>query len=195
MGHYFTNDNNLKEQIKKIEVKVNETIFSIYTDNGVFNKKGLDYGTRVLLENINLENKRTFLDVGCGCGPIGIYIAKQSSNNKVDMIDINVNAVKLTNMGIRENKLNNATAFVSDIYDKINKKYDMIITNPPIHAGKKVVYNIIRYAKNYLNDNGELWIVIRKDQGAKSLIKDMSDIYNFNIIKRDNGFYILKTSI
>ena len=195
MGHYFTNDNNLKEQIKKIEVKVNETIFSIYTDNGVFNKKGLDYGTRVLLENINLENKRTFLDVGCGCGPIGIYIAKQSSNNKVDMIDINVNAVKLTNMGIRENKLNNATAFVSDIYDKINKKYDMIITNPPIHAGKKVVYNIIRYAKNYLNDNGELWIVIRKDQGAKSLIKDMSDIYNFNIIKKDNGFYILKTSI
>lgn len=195
MGHYFTNDNNLKEQIKKIEVKVNETIFSIYTDNGVFNKKGLDYGTRVLLENINLENKRTFLDVGCGCGPIGIYIAKQSSNNKVDMIDINVNAVKLTNMGIRENKLNNATAFVSDIYDKINKKYDMIITNPPIHAGKKVVYNIIRDAKNYLNDNGELWIVIRKDQGAKSLIKDMSDIYNFNIIKKDNGFYILKTSI
>ncbi len=195
MGHYFTNDNNLKEQIKKIEVKVNETIFSIYTDNGVFNKKGLDYGTRVLLENINLENKRTFLDVGCGCGPIGIYIAKQSSNNKVDMIDINVNAVKLTNMGIRENKLNNATAFVSDIYDKINKKYDIIITNPPIHAGKKVVYNIIRDAKNYLNDNGELWIVIRKDQGAKSLIKDMSDIYNFNIIKRDNGFYILKTGI
>ena len=68
----------------------------------------------------------------------------------------------------------------------------MIITNPPIHAGKTKVYEIIRGASNYLNEKGELWIVIRKDQGAKSLIKDMSDIYNFEIVKRDNGFYILK---
>ena len=195
MGHYFINDNNLKENIKKLEVKVNEITFSIYTDNGVFSKKGLDYGTRVLLKNIELENKKTFLDVGCGCGPIGIYIAMQSRNNIVDMIDINEKAVKLTNMGINENKLKNAIAFVSNIYEKIDKKYDMIITNPPIHAGKKVVYNIIREAKNYLNESGELWIVIRKDQGLKSLIKDMSNIYNFEIKKRDNGFYILKGKI
>ena len=76
----------------------------------------------------------------------------------------------------------------------IKNKYDMIITNPPIHAGKTKVYEIIRGASNYLNENGELWIVIRKDQGAKSLIKDMSDIYNFEIVKRDNGFYILRAN-
>jgi 16S rRNA (guanine1207-N2)-methyltransferase len=100
MQHYFTNNKNLKENITKIDVKVKDTLFSFYTDNGVFNKRGLDYGTRVLLENINLENKNTYLDVGCGCGPIGIYIAKQSNSYTVDMIDINEKAVKLSTMGI-----------------------------------------------------------------------------------------------
>lgn len=191
MEHYFINDNKLSENLTKIDVKVRNTSFSFYTDNGVFNKKGLDYGTRVLLENINLSDKKTFLDVGCGCGPIGIYIAKQSLSYTVDMIDVNEKAVNLTNKSIKLNNLKNTKAFASNIYENVNSKYDMIITNPPIHAGKKVVYEIIRKAANYLNNNGELWIVIRKDQGAKSLIKDMSEIYDFEIIKRDNGFYIL----
>ena len=174
MEHYFTNNKNLKENINEIDAKVKDTEFVFYTDNGVFNKKGLDYGTRVLLENIDLSNKLSFLDVGCGCGPIGIYISKQKKNYTVDMIDVNEKAVKLVKKTLLKNK------------------YDMIITNPPIHAGKTKVYEIIRGASDYLNENGELWIVIRKDQGAKSLIKDMSDIYNFEIVKRDNGFYILK---
>ena len=74
MEHYFTNNKNLKEDIKEINVKVKDTEFIFYTDNGVFNKKGLDYGTRVLLESIELTVKTSFLDVGCGCGPIGIFI-------------------------------------------------------------------------------------------------------------------------
>ena len=191
MGHYFINDNKLSENLSKIDVKVKDTSFSFYTDDGVFNKKGLDYGTRVLLENINLENKNSFLDVGCGCGPIGIYIAKQSNSYTVDMIDVNEKAVTLTNKSIKLNNLNNINAYVSNVYENVTKQYDMILTNPPIHAGKKVVYEIVRGAYNLLNNNGELWIVIRKDQGAKSLIKDMSDIYDFEIMKRDNGFYIL----
>lgn len=192
MGHYFVNDKNLKENIKTVDVKINDIEFSFYTDNGLFNKKGLDYGTKVLLENINIDGKKSFLDVGCGCGPIGIYIAKYSKDNKVDMIDINDKAISLTEKSIELNKLDNVNVYISNVYENVNSKYDMIITNPPIHAGKRVVYEIIRDAKKHLNDNGELWIVIRKDQGAKSLISDMSNIYNFEIIKRDNGFYILK---
>ncbi len=195
MNQYFENNEKLKSNITKYDVKIKNTNFSFYTDKGVFNKKGLDYGTRLLLENINIDNRRTFLDVGCGCGPIGIYIAIQSNNNKVDMIDINERAVKLSNMGIKINKIKNAKAFISDMYLNIKSKYDMIITNPPIHAGKNVVYDIVRNAKEYLNYNGELWIVIRKDQGAKSLINDFSNIYEFEIVIKDKGFYVLKGHI
>lgn len=191
MNQYFENNKNLKSDINKINAKVKDTSFVFYTDNGVFNKKGLDYGTRLLLENIDLKNKNSFLDVGCGCGPIGIYISKKT-NVKVDMIDINDRAIHLCKMSIKENNLSNINVFKSDVYENVNDKYDMIITNPPIHAGKMKVYDIIEEAKEHLTKNGELWIVIRKDQGAKSLIKDFSEIYDFEIVTKDKGFYIIR---
>lgn len=192
MEHYFTNNKNLKTDINKINAKIKDTTFIFYTDNGVFNKKGLDYGTRFLLENFSFENKKSFLDVGCGCGPIGLYIAMNSKKYSVDMIDVNDRAINLTEKSIEENKLTNINVFRSNVYENVKNKYDAIITNPPIHAGKEVVYSIIKNAKNYLNENGELWIVMRKDQGAKSMIKDMKDIYLFDVVAKSKGFYILK---
>jgi len=195
MNQYFENNSNLKSEINKINTKIKDTSFIFYTDNGVFNKKGLDYGTKLLLENIDLSNKTTFLDVGCGCGPIGIYIALQNNNYTVDMIDVNERAIHLCNMSKKENNLDNINIFKSDVYENINNKYDCIITNPPIHAGKQKVYEIIINAKDYLNNNGELWVVIRKDQGAKSLINDMKEIYNYSIVNKSKGFYIIKFDI
>ena len=188
---YFENNKNLKSDINKINTKIKDTSFIFYTDNGVFNKKGLDYGTKLLLENIDLNGK-TYLDVGCGCGPIGLYIGMQDDNYTVDMIDVNERALHLCNMSKKENKLNNIKIFKSDAYENINKSYDIIITNPPIHAGKKKVYEIIGGAKEYLNKDGSLWIVIRKDQGAMSLIKDFSETYNIEIKAKDKGFLILQ---
>lgn len=195
MEHYFTNNKNIKEEIREINVKIKETEFTFYTDNGVFNKKGLDYGTRLLIENLDFNNKNTFLDVGSGCGPIGLYISKQSENYTVDMIDVNDRAINLVKKAIEKNSVSNITVYKSNVYEKVFNKYDMILTNPPIHAGKNVVYDIIGNAYKYLNKNGELWIVIRKDQGARSLMKDFSDRYNFKVIKKDKGFYIIKAEV
>ena len=191
---YFENNKNLKSDINKINAKVKETSFIFYTDNGVFNKKGLDFGTRLLLENIELKGRK-YLDVGCGCGPIGIYIGMQDDNYTVDMIDVNERAIHLCNMSKKENNLKNINIFKSDAYENIDKKYDCIITNPPIHAGKKKVYEIIGDAKEYLSKNGEIWIVIRKDQGAISLIKDFGDTYDIEIKTKNKGFLILKCQI
>ena len=190
MNQYFENSN-LESEIKENYVKVKDTEFYMYTDNGVFNKKGLDFGTRVLLENIVLNNKKTFLDVGTGCGPIGFYILLNVPNSVVDMVDVNNRAIKLTKMGLKKNNIT-GNVFNSDAYSNIDSKYDMIITNPPIHLGKDKVYEIIRGSVNHLNDNGELWIVIRKDQGAKSLISDNSDLFDFDIIDRIKGFWIIR---
>ncbi len=194
MNQYFDNNENLESNIVENKVKVLDTEFYMYTDNGVFNKSGLDFGTRVLLENIDLSNKSSFLDVGCGCGPIGFYILLNKPNSVVDMIDVNNRAIKLTKMGLKKNHIK-AEVFNSDAYLNVDGKYDMIITNPPIHVGKSKVYEIIRGAKDHLNNNGELWIVIRKDQGAKSLIKDNEDIYEFNLVEKSKGFWILCAKI
>lgn len=191
MNQYFDNNENLESNIVENKVKVLDTEFYMFTDNGVFNKKGLDFGTRVLLENINIENKNSFLDVGCGCGPIGFYILLNKTDSVVDMIDVNNRAIKLTKMGLKKNHIS-AEVFNSDAYSNVDGKYDCIITNPPIHVGKEKVYEIIRGAKDHLNKDGELWVVIRKDQGAKSMISDNSDIYNFEVINKVKGFWIVK---
>ena len=162
----------------------------LYTDNGVFNKKGLDFGTRVLLENLDFESKNSFLDVGCGCGPIGFFLLL-NGKSKVDMIDVNNRAINLTKMGLKKNHLS-ANVFNSDAYENVTDSYDMIITNPPIHCGKDKVYEIIRESINHLNNNGELWVIIRKDQGAKSMINDNSDLFNFEIVDKIKGFWIVK---
>ena len=194
MNQYFDNNENLKSNIVENKVKIKETEFYMYTDNGVFNKKGLDFGTRVLLENIDIINKKSFLDVGCGCGPIGFYILLNNNNSMVDMIDVNDRSLKLTKMGLKKNHIN-ANIYNSDAYAKVSGKYDVIITNPPIHCGKNKVYEIVRGAKEHLNKDGELWMVIRKDQGASSLLKDNEDIYNYEVIDKIKGFWILKLKV
>ena len=190
MNQYFDNNENLESNIKESYVKVLDTNFYLYTDNGVFNKSGLDFGTRVLLENIDIINKKTFLDVGCGCGPIGIYILLNINNAQVDMIDINERALKLTKMGLKKNRLN-ANVLKSDAYENITNKYDMIITNPPIRVGKKILYQILFDAKKYLNPHGHLICVINKDQGAKSVVKDLEKEYKVEILNKNKGFFVI----
>jgi 16S rRNA (guanine1207-N2)-methyltransferase len=68
----------------------------------------------------------------------------------------------------------------------------MIVTNPPIRAGKEVVYKILLGAKDYLKSDGELWFVIRKNQGAKSALKDLETYYEMKIMDRSKGFYSIK---
>ena len=82
--------------------------------------------------------------------------------------------------------------FESDLYNNVNKKYDYIITNPPIRVGKKILYKLLFDAKKYLNKNGELWFVVNKDQGAKSLFKDISKEYDAMIICKNKGFFIIR---
>ena len=194
MSQYFENDEKVKSNITLKEVEVKNIKYYFYTDNGIFNKSGLDYGTRLLLNNLDISNKTSFLDIGCGAGVVGIYLRKLNNDFTVDMCDINKKAVDLTNKGLKKNNLVD-NAFISDAYSNIESKYDCIISNPPIHAGKEKVYEIIRGASSHLTSNGELWIVMRKDQGALSMMNDNKDLYNFEIITKDKGFLIIKARV
>ncbi len=191
MSHYFENDNNIKSNERIIYVKVNDIELKFIADNGVFSKKGLDFGTRTLLENVNISNSNcSILDFGCGYGPIGIYLSKKFNIN-VDMIDINKRAINLTLKNAELNKVN-VNAFESNIYSNVSKKYDYIVTNPPIRVGKKILYQILFEAKQHLNQNGELWLVINKNQGAKSLFTDLKKEYNAFVVNKNKGFYIIR---
>lgn len=189
MAHYFTNDENIKSEEQKTYAKINNQDFVFVTDNGVFSKKGLDFGTRTLLENIPPLHGLV-LDFGCGYGPVGIYI-KKNNDCTVDMVDINKRSVTLAKKNAILNKVQ-VNIFESDIYSNVDKKYNYIISNPPIRIGKEKLYQILFDASKYLTKDGELWIVINKDQGAKSVVKDLSQKYEVSVVAKNKGFYIIK---
>lgn len=192
MAHYFTNENNLKSEIRTIRYTNGAFSLVFNSDNGVFSKDHLDFGSKLLIETMikNINKNKSILDVGCGYGFIGISLAK-ILNSKVVMVDVNKRAVHLTNMNIKENKVN-AQAFESNIYENIKEKFDVIVSNPPIRAGKNIVLEILERAHEFLNINGELWFVIRKDQGAKSIAKELEKIYKIEIMEKSKGFYIFR---
>lgn len=193
MAQYFDNVD-LKSEIRKFDVDILDNKFTFYSDNGVFCKEHLDFGSRLLLENIPWnEITGSILDVGCGYGPIGI-IASRLTGNKVTMCDVNKRALHLAKMNAKENKID-ALIIESDCYSNISGKYNTIITNPPIRAGKMIVYDILFNAKEYLIPDGTLFLVIHKDQGAKSLIKDLEDAYNVQVLEKNKGFFVIKCKI
>lgn len=191
MSHYFTNEN-LKSEIREIKTKILDHDFIFLTDNGVFSKDKIDFGSRLFLENIDLFNiTGKVLDVGCGYGTIGLVVSKLT-NSEVTMCDVNKRALHLAEMNLKANNINNVKIIESDCYSNISGKFDYILTNPPIRAGKKIVYEIVMNARNYLMEKGTLYIVVRKEQGAKSMIKDLEKYYEVSILEKSKGFFILK---
>lgn len=196
MEQYFTNNPNLKSELRTIIYKHEGENLTFYSDNGVFSKDKLDFGSTLLLDtlfkNINNNENLNILDVGCGYGYMGISIAKILSAH-VTMCDVNKRALHLAEKNCIENGVEKLCQVLeSNIYENITDIYDLIITNPPIRAGKNVVYGILDGARDYLKEDGELWMVIRKDQGAKSAITHLEENYKCEVVEKSKGFYIIK---
>ncbi len=189
MSHYFMNDDSIKSEEKVTKAVIQGQLFTFWTDYNVFSKSGLDFGTRTLLESIDIDSlKGKILDFGCGYGPIGIFLAKKGL--QVDMVDVNLRALHLTRKNAEANGVN-VSVFESDIYSNVQEKYDFIITNPPIRVGKKILYEILIGAREHLKKDGTLIFVIHKDQGAKSVVKDMSEFYQVEVLTKNKGFYVI----
>lgn len=189
---YYAENPDSAHDIHELKVTLLGQSFTFLTDSGVFSKKMVDYGSQVLLNTLDFEKGKTLLDLGCGYGPLGISLAKVQGV-KPTMVDINNRAIDLAKQNGQKNGVE-ADIFQSDIYEKVNGTFDYIISNPPIRAGKQVVHTIISESINYLKVDGNLTIVIQKKQGAPSAKAKMEEVFgNVEILKRDKGYYILRS--
>jgi len=196
MEQYFEKRPIVKSEKKSFTWHFNNVEFIFYGDNGVFSKNKVDYGSLALIKSFltDYKGKGNILDLGCGYGPIGIILAKFLNNINIDMADINNRAISLAKENIIINNISNAKAIQSDIFENIDKKYDGILLNPPIRAGKNTIYKMYEESINYLKSYGIFYIVIQKKQGAQSTITKLKQIYgNCECIKKDKGYMILKS--
>ena len=194
MEHYFTSDPTVKSEERIIEYKIKGKTLTFISDNGVFSKNHIDSATELLVKTIYDEVHGKILDVGCGYGVIGITLATSQEIKEVTMIDINHRALELAKRNSVKNKVSSKIKVLeSNGFEQIKEKYDAIITNPPIRAGKSVIYQMYADAKEHLLDGGALYIVINKKHGAPSTIKYLEELFgNAEVLDKKAGFNVIK---
>jgi len=188
--HYYTENPNSAHDERRVAVNALGNDLTFVTDAGVFSRDGLDRGTEVLLEALPPLAGRV-LDLGCGWGAVGVALGKRCPALDIVMTDINSRAVELARRNLAENGVK-ATVLQGDGFDAVEGRFDAIVTNPPIRAGKAVIYGLFARARDYLEPDGALYVVIRKQQGAPSALKYLKEIYGqAETLDRASGFHVL----
>jgi 16S rRNA (guanine1207-N2)-methyltransferase len=165
------------------------------TDAGVFSRGEVDTGTRLLLEALPEEMQGDILDLGCGWGIIGISIARKWPGSRVVMADVNTRALDLSRENAKRNRAEVVCVESDGMGALMDRSFDAVVTNPPIRAGKQVIYKMFADAATRLKDGGALYLVIRKQQGAESCIKYLETIYSsVEKVDKSGGFWVLKAS-
>lgn len=165
---------------------------TLMTDAGVFSRGELDSGTRILLEALPEKLSGRILDLGCGWGPVGICVGLENPEAQIVFSDVNERALALTKDNAAKYKID-GTFIQSDGFTSIKGDFDCVITNPPIRTGKQVIYQMFADAQAHLVENGELYIVIRKQQGAESAKKYLQTLFpDVSVIDKSGGYWIIR---
>lgn len=195
MEHYYTNNPTTESREKIINSTIANENLKFYTDNGVFSKESVDFGTKTMLESFNTEKEDAKVaDIGCGYGVISIFLAKKYPTFEFTMVDVNNRVLELSKKNIELNNINNEVEVLeSSSFDNVEGNFDIVLTNPPIRAGKKIVHKIMIDSYEHLNAQGELWVVIQKKQGMASCKKLLEETFSIvEIVAKNKGYYILK---
>ncbi|MDO4501236.1 MAG: methyltransferase [Erysipelotrichaceae bacterium] len=195
MTHYYTDNSDLKSEKKSFDYYFDNEKFTFTTDNGVFSKGGVDYGSYLLIKNTYKKQLgNNVLDLGCGYGPVGVIIKRFNKDANVVSVDVNSRAVELARENADYNSTQLEVCLCQDILT-LNTTFDSIIFNPPIRAGKVVIYDLYQRSYMSLCDNGSLYIVIQKKQGAASSINKLKELFKtVTILDKAGGYQIIQAT-
>lgn len=190
--HYYTEKPTVAHDRRIVETVLRGKTMKFVTDAGVFAKEGIDFGSRLLIETMEFPPDARVLDVGCGYGPIGICAAMLAERGMVTLVDVNERALRLAEENARLNGVRNVRVLPGDLFSPLGgETFSHILSNPPIRAGKRVVHRLFADAYDHLTGGGELWIVIRKQQGAPSALAKLEEIYDeVQVKERKKGYFV-----
>ena len=196
--HYFTESPSTDFRSREILVSLAGRELTLETAGGVFSPEHLDTGTRILLGQVDeLPTTGTFLDVGCGWGPIALTMGIQAPNATVWAIDINERARELTaRNAVRCGLTNVRVAAPHEVPDDL--RFDVIWSNPPIRVGKAALHELLQTWLNRLTPTGEAWLVVAKSLGAPSLLTWLNETlpsgWNAERVAQDKGFHVIRVT-
>lgn len=198
MEHYFTEEPKSKLRLGLVKTRLRGLEFEFLTASGIFSHRRIDPGTRLLIESMILPEEGTFLDLGCGYGPIGIAAARLRPQALIYMTDVNRRAIALTEENKRRNDVTNVRTAEGWLYDPVSDLlFDIILTNPPITAGiRRVVAPMIRGAAEHLKEGGSFQLVVRTKKGGENVLQLLKESFNhWEVITRGGGYRVLKAEL
>ena len=194
--HYFTRVPQSESKPVGCEYTYRGIPLAFQTDAGVFSRGEVDTGTRLLLEALPEEMSGEILDLGCGWGVIGIAVKRKWPETRVMMADVNIRALELSRENAKRNRADAVCVESDGMAALEGRTFDAVVTNPPIRAGKQVIYKMFADAAKSLKPGGALYLVIRKQQGAESCMKYLQTIYgSVEKLDKSGGFWVLKASM
>lgn len=196
MEHYFTEkpQSEIKENSFSYEINGKQLEFVSVSGVFAFGDK-VDKASKLLIENFKPSGANNFLlDVGCGFGPISLYIKSRYPHLQVTAIDVNERALEYTKKNAEQNQLY-VDVLKSDLYEKLNGKlFGDIVSNPPIAAGKALNTRLIQEAREHLVKGGALWLVAFHNKGGETFKKIMNETFaNVDDIEKSGGIRVYRS--
>ena len=189
--HYYTSAPTSEHEERHFNHVFAGRVPRFQTDAGVFSKQHIDPGSELLCKALPADLSGRVLDMGCGWGAMTILTLAKCPGCEITMADVNERALELAKENVAANRMQ-AKALISDGFASIEGEFEAVITNPPIRAGKAVIYKMFEDAKAHLVPGGVLYLVIRKQQGAPSALKFLKELYRkAEVIERDGGYWII----
>ncbi|NJP40460.1 class I SAM-dependent methyltransferase [Oscillospiraceae bacterium HV4-5-C5C] len=196
---YFTTDPTVPSRPITYQLSAEGRQFAFHSDRGVFSGHSLDFGSDLLLQTVIADLRKgrpqaagSLLDLGCGIGVLGVVLKRLFPQLELTLSDVNHRALALTRQNLAENGIRYAEVVDSDGWQNLTgRRFDLIVTNPPIRAGKAVVYDFFDGAAAALNPGGTLYVVIGKKQGAPSARRKLEETFGrCDCLARDKGFFV-----
>jgi len=192
LNHYFAAHPKSKLRFGIIRTHLRGRLFEFLTASGVFSKKRVDLGTRLLIESMVLPDEGSVLDVGCGYGAVGIAAAALNLNLRVIMIDVNERAVWLARQNVKINNVSNAEVRQGYLYEPVKDlTFNYVLSNPPVSAGVETVRAIIAGAPKHMASRALFQMVVQSKVGGKRLCTILEDAFgNVDVLERESGYRV-----
>jgi len=174
--HYWSEQPRAPHRRREIEEILRDRHYRFITDTGVFSGRRVDPGSRLLIKTMVIDDGETVLDLGCGYGAIGIAAAALTPHGQVYLVDPNQRAVDLAKENLELNRIENADVRVGEGCQPVAEiTFDVILSNPPIRAGKRVLFQMMDQAHACLREAGRFYLVAKTKQGVKTLAAKMAE--------------------
>jgi 16S rRNA (guanine1207-N2)-methyltransferase len=175
----------IRERVRGFDIQ-------LATQPGVFAARGLDPGTRLLIEVMRVSPTARVLDLGCGYGAIGVVAARLASRGHAVLVDSDVRATRLAQRSLELNGVTNAAVILGDGIDDLppRSRFDVVASNPPTHSGREVLDEFVAGAYKVLRPRGQLYLVVNR---LLSLRREVEKVFGAaEVAARSKGYIVIR---